>query len=54
MEAINGWFTAQGYSYETYLTALFLAIMPLLIELPRLLAFILMSRHIAKGEPSDN
>jgi len=54
LEAIHGWFTAQGYSYETYLTALSLAIMPLLVELPRLLAFTLMSRHLAEGEPSDS
>jgi hypothetical protein len=54
MEAIKGWVTAQGFSYETYLTLLYLAIMPLLIELPRLLAFILMSRHLVKGEQSDN
>jgi len=54
LEAIEGWFTAQGYSYETYLTALSLAVMPLLVELPRLLGFILMSRRLAKGEPSDS
>jgi len=54
MEAIKGWITVQGFSYETYLTALFLAIMPFLTELPRLLAFILMSRHPATGEPSDS
>jgi hypothetical protein len=43
-EPIKSWFTAQGFSYETYLKVYFSSVEPFIAELPRLLLFILVIR----------
>jgi hypothetical protein len=43
-EPIKSWFTAQGFSYETYLRVYFSSVEPFIAELPRLLLLILTLR----------
>lgn len=45
-EAISAWFTSMGYSYKFYLSVYFTALEPLIVDLPRLLALILINRHL--------
>ena len=47
-EPIKSWFTAQGFSYETFLRVYFSSVEPFIAELPRLLLLILAIRA-----PSD-
>lgn len=43
-DAVRAWFTSVGHSYEFYLSVYFSALDPLIVDLPRLLALILVSR----------
>lgn len=43
-EPLKSWFTAQGFSYETYLRVYFSSVEPFIAEFPRLLLLILVIR----------
>jgi len=45
-EPLKNWFTAQGFSYETYLRVYFSSVEPFIAELPRLLLSILAIRAL--------
>jgi hypothetical protein len=45
-EPFKSWFTAQGFSYETYLRVYFSSVEPFIAELPRLLLLILIIRAL--------
>lgn len=51
-EAVRTWFTSMGHSYEFYLTVYFTALDPLIVDLPRLLALILVNRRFGPGSRS--
>jgi len=55
-EALKSWFTAMGLTYATFLIVYFLALDPLIIELPRLTALILVNKRLGHGErsPKEN
>jgi hypothetical protein len=51
-EAIRAWLTSMGYSYPFFLTVYFTALEPLIVDLPRLIALILITRHLGpRGSP---
>ena len=52
-EAVRAWFTSMGHSYEFYLSVYFAALDPLIVDLPRLLALILVSRRFGPGSRSQ-
>jgi len=45
-EAVKTWFTSMGYPYSFYLTVYFTTLDPLIVDLPRLLALILINRYL--------
>jgi len=51
-EAVRAWFTSMGHSYEFYLSVYFAALDPLIVDLPRLLALILVNRRFGPGSRS--
>lgn len=51
-EALKSWFTAMGLTYVTFLIVYFLALDPLIIELPRLTALILVNKRLGPGARS--
>ena len=51
-EAVRAWFTSMGHSYEFYLSVYFAALDPLVVDLPRLLALILVNRRFRPGARS--
>lgn len=51
-EAVKAWFTSMGHSYEFYLSVYFAVLDPLIIDLPRLSALILVNRHLGPGAQS--
>jgi len=55
-DAVKSWFAAMGLPYTTFLTIYFLALDPLLVELPRLITIILVNIRIGHGErsPKEN
>jgi hypothetical protein len=51
-EAIRAWLTSIGYSYSFFLTVYFTALEPLIVDLPRLLALIVITRYLGPiGSP---
>jgi len=53
-EPIKSWFTAQGFSYETYLRVYFSSVEPFIAELPRLLLLILAIRALRQTHTTTN
>jgi hypothetical protein len=53
-EALKSWFTAMGLTYATFLIVYFLALDPLIIELPRLTALILVNKRLGPGARSPD
>ena len=51
-EAVRAWFTSMGHSYEFYLSVYFAALDPLIVDLPRLLALILINKRLGPGAKS--
>ncbi|MBC8223862.1 hypothetical protein H8E65_04685 [Candidatus Bathyarchaeota archaeon] len=50
-EAVRAWFTSMGHSYEFFLSVYFAALDPFIVDLPRLLALILVN---SVREPDQN
>ena len=53
-EAVRAWFTSMGHSYEFYLSVYFAALDPLIVDLPRLLALILVNSAHSRIESAGS
>jgi hypothetical protein len=53
-EPIKSWFTALGFSYETFLRVYFSSVEPFIAELPRLLLLILAIRALRQTHTTTN
>jgi hypothetical protein len=49
-EAVKTWFTSMGYPYSFYLAVYFTTLDPLIVDLPRLHALILIARYLGPRE----
>ena len=51
-EAVRAWFTSMGYSREFYLSVYYAVLDPLIVDLPRLIAMILVNGRFGPGSRS--